>query len=138
MFVGISLFYFTFFVRELDTDEMNGVLAVLSFTRSPIFLSALALAWVTVAIPVLFRLTGILKIFRDWVVTFEGHLLMAAGLFYVLGDFFEKNLLGLSYGASLFAEEMTEINATTLMVLSAISTLVWAKGQKSQTTVVMD
>lgn len=119
LFLGLSLLYLTFFVRELDIVRMDAEIGILSYLKSKSFLYGLVVAWVALSVLVLFRFMETLIVFRDWLITTNGNLLVAAGFFYVMGDYFEKNLLGLSYGSSLFYEEFLEIIATTLMLLCA-------------------
>jgi len=65
------------------------------------------------------------RLFRKWLPTAEGFLLMAAGILWVLSATGEKLHMIHPQAPGIFVEELLETNAAWLMLVSAVQ--VWRK-----------
>ncbi len=127
LFIGLSLFYLTFCVRELELEESQTWIAVV--TNPPVRNYWLTAAWAVSLLFFLRNMKGTFIAFLEWIKETQGIFLMFGGLFYLSADLFDKNVFSIRREESLFIEESLEFNATILMVISAACSLVWAKKQ---------
>ncbi|MGH8527120.1 MAG: hypothetical protein ACREXY_23820 [Gammaproteobacteria bacterium] len=123
LFAALALFYVTFLIREFDTRKFDVpiVTSVLSGTVRNVWLGGL---WV-VAGYFIYRSRGSVAPFgRRWLATPGGRLLLLAGVFWVLGAGVDKAELFGSKPRDMLAEELLEVNAALLMLISAIVSMV--------------
>ncbi len=130
LFLSLSLFYLTFFLREIELNENNITDAVLMVTNPPGRNYWLIAVWMIAIVIFLLNAKKTWSAFLDWVRTLQGFIIIAAGLFYGVADVFDKNLLDLPFETNIFLEELLDSSATSLMLLSAALTLVWRQSSK--------
>ena len=127
LFIGLGLFYLTFFVREVELEESQTWFAVV--TNPPARNYWLTAAWAVALLVFVRNMKSTIKVFLDWIKETQGIFLMFGGLFYLAADLFDKNVFSLSREDNMFIEETLEYNATIFMVISAVCNLAWAKKQ---------
>ncbi len=66
------------------------------------------------------------RFFLVWIKLIQGSYILTGGLFYLLGDIFDKRVIYINRNANFFIEELLEFNATFLMLMCAIYSLSWA------------
>ena len=127
LFLGLGLLNLTFFMREVEFDEFEIQLALFDVFNPPIRNYWVGAAWV-VSFLVFVRNAKISwRAFLHWVKSLQGALVCIAGVFYLAGDLFDKNVFDLPREPNMFYEEILETNATTLMILAAVLSLRWAQ-----------
>ena len=114
-------------MREVEFDEFEIQLALFDVFNPPIRNHWLGAAWL-VAFLVFVRNAMISwRAFLHWVKSLQGALVCIAGVFYLAGDLFDRNVFDLPRESNIFYEEILESNATTLMILAAVLSLRWAQ-----------
>jgi 4-amino-4-deoxy-L-arabinose transferase-like glycosyltransferase len=126
LFAALALFYITFLIREFDTRKFDWPIAnaILSGTIRNVWLGAL---WLVTGYFIYRSRAKLVPLGLRWVGTPEGRLLLVAGVFWVFGAAVDKLELFGSKPRDMLAEELLEINAALLMMLSAIVSLVGAR-----------
>ena len=127
LFVGLSIFYLTFCVRELELDESQTWIAFV--TNPPVRNYWLIAAWAVSLLVFLRNMKSTFGSFLEWINNIHGLYLIFGGFFYVSADLFDKNVFSIRQDINLFIEEILEFNATIFMVLSAVLSLAWARKQ---------
>jgi hypothetical protein len=130
MFIGLALFYMTFAIREFDTRPFNWpvVTTLLNGMVRNVWLGTL---WLVVGYFAYRHRTGVFALGRKWLGTPAGRLLLLAGVLWLLGAVVDKADPFGSKARDMLAEELLEVNATLLMGVSAIASLLRA-GQSGE------
>ena len=127
LFVGLSLLYLSFGVRELELTEAQTWIAVL--TNPPVRNYWLAAAWAGSLILFFRNMKKTFGSFLTWIKESQGVFLIVGGIFYLVADLFDKKMFPLRFEEHMLVEESLELYATIFMAASAVSSLVWARKQ---------
>lgn len=111
---GLTLFYFTILVLEMDTRKMNVPIWLVGLTNGTIRDVWLGSCWLIAAGLFLRRRSGTLACFRSWLRTAAGKLMLGSGVFWAAALIAER-----LFQVSFFIEEILECNAALLMSHSA-------------------
>ena len=116
LFSLLALFAATFLVLEVDFRKMDlpALNKIMNGRIRDVWVGSLWLIGL-VFLGKNFRPTW--SSFRSWLRSAAGVLMLCAGLFWITSALIDKGVLGMS---DLFREELMEVNATLLMVWSAI------------------
>jgi hypothetical protein len=115
---GLALFYATLMVSELDFRPYN--LPLLNqMTKGLVRNVALGFAWSVALVAFVKNRAAVWSRFLIWVRSGPGLMLLVAGGFWLTSGLIDKSILP---PKSLFNEELMEINATLLMLISAFLT----------------
>ncbi len=128
LYLSLGVFYLTFLVRELEPDRVESFYATIILP--PVRNYWIIAAWIFVLFIFLRKPRSTVDVFLEWVKLEQGVCIIVGGLWYLLGDIFDKNLLDLNRPVTLFIEELLELNGTIFMLLSAIISLVWSMRQE--------
>jgi hypothetical protein len=117
LLMGLSLFNFTFLVLEVDFRHLNAptLNKIFNGRIRDIWLGAL---WLGVGILFLRKRKLAWKEVLIWVKSPSGILMILSGAFWLASGLIDKSLTG--HRKDLYSEELMEVNATLLMLLSAI------------------
>ena len=127
LFIGLGLFYLTFCIRELELDESQTWIAVV--TNPPVRNYWLTAAWAISLVIFLRNMKSTFNSFLVWIKESQGVFLILGGLFYLFADLFDKKLFPMKIEEHMFLEESLELGATMFMAVSAVISLMWAKKQ---------
>jgi hypothetical protein len=127
LFIGLGLFYLTFAMRELELEEGQTWIAIV--TNPPVRNYWLTASWAVSFLIFLRNMKNTFNVFLEWIKEIQGIFLIFGGLFYLSADLFDKNVFSISREENLFIEESLEFNATIFMTISAVYSLLWAKKQ---------
>lgn len=127
LFLGLGLFYLTFLMRELEFGQFEDLFAPLAVVNPPVRNYWLAAAWLFSTLIFLRSARDTLKEFVNWIKSMSGRLMVIGGLFYLLAEFFDKNIFDLSDEENMFYEEFLEINATSFMMVCAVLAMLRAE-----------
>jgi hypothetical protein len=115
---GLALFYATMLMSELDFRQYD--LPLLNrLTKGTVRNVALVLAWSVALVAFVKNRAEVWNRFRVWMRSGAGLMLLVAGGFWLTSGLIDKSILP---PKSLFNEELMEINATLLMLISAFLT----------------
>lgn len=128
LFLGFGLLYLTFLMRELDLRQFEDLFAPLVVVNDPIKDYWLVAAWLFSALIFFRSARDTLKAFVNWIRSMPGRLMVIGGLFYLLADIFDKDIIGLSYEDNRFYEEFLELNATSFLIISAVLAILRTEG----------
>ena len=127
LFLGLGLFCLTFFMREVEFDDFEVQLGLFELFNPPIRNYWVGAAWLISFLVFVCNAKVSWNAFLHWVKSLHGVLVCSAGLFYLAGDLFDKNVFDLPYEPNIFFEEILESNASTLMILAAALSVRWAQ-----------
>ena len=127
LFVGLSLLYLSFGVRELELEEAQTWIAIL--TNPPVRNYWLAAAWAGSVILFFRNMKKTFGSFLVWIKGSQGVFLIVGGIFYLVADLFDKKMFPMRFEEHMLVEESLELYATIFMAASAVSSLVWARKQ---------
>jgi hypothetical protein len=130
LYFGLGIFYLNFCMRELEVE--NSGLWYAMILNPPVRNFWLVGAWVIALLLFIFNIKNTFKSFVIWIKLKQGVYFLTGGLFYLLGDIFDKDLIYINRDSNLFVEELFELNATIFMMLSAIFSLLWTRKQESR------
>jgi len=114
--LSLALFHVSFFVLELDTRDFDAPLLNKSF-NGRIRDAWLGALWLLATIVVFRQGKSVLAAFLDWLKTSSGIVMLLSGIFWLVSGLIDKSLLG---HKDLYCEELMEVNATLLMLISAV------------------
>lgn len=119
---GLSLFYLTFLINEMEVKHfgMPLLLALLDGWGRNLWMGTL---WILAAVWFARNRVRTWRLFRNWLPTPAGILLMIAGVVWAFSTVGEKMHLIQPRARGLFVEELLETNGCWLMLVSAV--LVW-------------
>ena len=118
LFGGVSLFYLTFFVREMDFTDYD-VPALNAVFRGPIRKAWLGVLWALGVLWFLKHRVAAWRAFLEWLRLPGTVLLILAGTLWGSSSAVEKLHLIRPRLVSFFVEESLEVNAAWLMLVSA-------------------
>lgn len=124
LFATLGLFYLSFFLREVEVEDLNipYILILIGSGVGKKYL--LATCWLIALSFFFFHTTPTWLAFKQWFSTFAGLTIALGGIFYLLGMPFDKKVFDLDYEMNVLAEEILESIATFWMFISAlVSTL---------------
>jgi hypothetical protein len=116
---SLALFYGTFVFSEIDTRPLGSPIMELVLDGA-IRNVLLAVLWAAALMAFLRHRVATWQVFRGWIGTSAGVLLMAAGVLWMLSATIDK--LKLFRGTHHFYEELPETSAAILMLLAAVVT----------------
>ena len=116
--MGLGLFYLTFIILEVDLRPYN-LPTINAIWNGRVRDAWLAGLWIVAALWSMRSRIAIWESFRAWLPSAAGILLIIAGLFWLTSGAIDKLHPIRSKPLSLFVEEILEINATWLMLVSA-------------------
>ncbi len=117
---SLTLFCLTFFLLEFDTRPFD-IATLTAITNGTIRNVWLGLLWVSVGLLVFKNIKQVWPVFTAWLTSLSGLCMCVAGAFWIASRLLEDG--GYSYVISpFFLEELMEVNAVILMVLSAYLT----------------
>ncbi len=114
-----SLLCLTFFLREVDVEDFDIPYALIFIGSGAGRNTILTAAFVAIFIYTGLKHTHYKKAAVEFAKSRPGWLLMAGGVFLLIGDFFEKNDTILHH--SVFFEEINELFGYVLILLSSIA-----------------
>ncbi len=118
-FSSLALLCVTFFLREVDIEKL-GFNPVITWLGSGFGRNLwLGVAWLVFLLIFSFHARKLCKIFLTWLNSLAGRTMLLAGLFFILAWPLDKNVFPISRLSAQFYEELLELNASILMLLSS-------------------
>lgn len=114
LFLGLTLFYLTVLVLEVDTRNMSVPVWVVRISNGTIRNLWLGGLWVIAAALFLRQPRPVLSCFFSWLPSAAGRIMLCSGFFWGAALIAEKR-----FHVSFFVEELLECNAALLTVQSA-------------------
>jgi hypothetical protein len=114
----LALFNLSFIVLELDTRGFDAPLLnmIMNEKKGRIRDAGLAGIWLLMAIAFVPNRKEGWAVFLNWLKSASGIVLLLSGGFWILSGFFDKSVL---VRKAVYMEELMEVNATLLMLISA-------------------
>lgn len=123
--LSLSVFYLSFLVRELEPEETTTLFSLI--VNPPVRNYWLTTCWVIAILVFLPRTKKVLTDFREWIKSRAGISILCAGVFYLMGDVFDKQLMDIGHDNNRFFEECLEFIGTLFMLLSAGLSVTWSR-----------
>ncbi len=123
-YASLVLLCVTFLLRELDMEDYGFNLVITGLTSGPGRNLLLGFVWACCLLLFLKDPQASRTIFSKWFKSFEGRLMMLAGLFFLAAWPLDKEMFQLNSHTSRVLEELLELNGYFLFGLSSVSNYV--------------
>ncbi|MGR8949679.1 MAG: hypothetical protein ACU84Q_16680 [Gammaproteobacteria bacterium] len=124
LFATLALFYASFFLREVEVEDLNIPRVLILLGSGPGKKYLLVTCWLVAAGFFLCYPKETWSAFKKWLKTFAGLTIILGGVFYLLGMPFDKKAFDIQYDLNVLLEEMLESVAALWMLIAAIMSMV--------------
>jgi hypothetical protein len=120
-FTGMALLCLSFLLREVDVEDLDVYRVLILLTSGFGRNLLLVLLWSFYLSLVFKHSRSLWQLFTGWAKSFSGQAMIMAGIFFVLGWPFDREILPVSANISRLLEELLELNGHLLILLSSVS-----------------